>query len=1321
MSAKSSTADSAVFALDLRASTFIIHSADSPGFSLDLRTGFASQTVALPNSAPTKVLSGTLGSTLQNGQVTINLAGAGLDSAKDYVLEFAVEPRTTAVAVSRPDGSFGASLALGLTQLATPAAVAGDVTVDLPNRWLVPVARGATSVSLDQAVQVNWLQVIVSARSKLEAFVTGGAVFSLPNVLLSSLGTLKKVQALDLSPWGFAQWPAAGYTIRVHERGTDGMPVAGTLKATGQMWLGRLTARTTASFTQGLPPLLLLHGFASDALAFAGPGGDFSSINYLAGNLGRYRPVYTLDVPNVGDIVKSSDLLALGLTYATEAHAQATGDVLAHSMGGLITRFYRQNDGSKLRKYATMGSPLEGTIYGYLADGGYKQSAAGLLAKILQRAGVQNEIEVLGPIGGLDSEAAPQLAYPQRTRHDGGLGLVENTDSSVAANPDYLAIAGSKDFKIEGWLNLSIVGTKLPDQQLSSNLAQLSANQDMIEKTARMRDLWIQTLIMGSDGLASYKSAGKREVGQVANLYVHSNHTGYNSPPGIFRGNDDLVSMMGAIDAFFKGVDVDLAHYTTVAAPLSSAQSLALVFADTTVRTMSVVTNYRDAISGAIASIRIGTSNFMIGVADSAGRISIAQPVLNSAITAGLASGQTPLLVLSAPNCSEKTCSLGGGSVAAAEVAGFEGQTTQRSTKAVTADQVVLPAQITLQVDTGYNGPLGGSIAINSQADTTSSATLSLTISARNATEMRLQVDGEIRDWEPYATQRSVVLQNTDPGIKSVSVEFRSNNGTIGSSAHDTILLVPTTGTGGIQVTNSATPGIRILVDGVERVADGSGLIASVTPGNHTVQMLADGYVFSPDTQTVAVSAGNTTAAAFTVASAAVAPSVVSNPSAATVLAGGVATFESQMAGSPAPALQWQVSTNGGSAWANLSDGGIYAGATTGFLALTGVTAGMTGYQYRCVATNSAGTANSGAATLTVNVVPAVTTQPVGQTVTAAGNTSFSAAASGAPAPTLQWQVSTNGGSTWTNVSNGGVYAGATTVTLAITGATAGMSGYQYRCVASSTAGTATSNAVTLTVTSSSYLANLSVRVAMAAGQTLIVGFVVDGGAKPMLVRAAGPVLNKYGLTGVVDPQLKLFNGSSTQVAANDNWDAALASVFATLGAFPFDATSKDAALQQTINGPHSAQATATGPGAVLVEAYDAGPNDGRKLVNLSARFQVGTGDNILIAGFVLSGTGTRQLLIRAVGPTLTNYGVTGVLTDPQLSVFDVGTPIASNNDWSSSLSTTFTTLGAFALNAGSKDAALVVTLQAGKPYSVQVSGVGNTTGEALVEIYLMP
>ena len=96
---------------------------------------------------------------------------------------------------------------------------------------------------------------------------------------------------------------------------------------------------------------------------------------------------------------------------------------------------------------------------------------------------------------------------------------------------------------------------------------------------------------------------------------------------------------------------------------------------------------------------------------------------------------------------------------------------------------------------------------------------------------------------------------------------------------------------------------------------------------------------------------------------------------------------------------------------------------------------------------------------------------------------------------------------------------------------------------------------------------------------------------------------------------------------------------------------------------------------------------------------------------------GTKQLLIRAVGPALASYGVICTLVDPQLGVYDGGTVIASNNDWSSTLSSTFTTLGAFALNTGSKDAALLVTLQVGKADTVQVSWMGHNrrgTGRGL-------
>ena len=146
------------------------------------------------------------------------------------------------------------------------------------------------------------------------------------------------------------------------------------------------------------------------------------------------------------------------------------------------------------------------------------------------------------------------------------------------------------------------------------------------------------------------------------------------------------------------------------------------------------------------------------------------------------------------------------------------------------------------------------------------------------------------------------------------------------------------------------------------------------------------------------------------------------------------------------------------------------------------------------MATNSAGSATSNAATLTVsaaNVAPSITAQPSAQSVTAGNNASFTATASGTPAPTLQWQVSINSGTSWSDVSNSGVYSGATTGTLAITGATIGMNGYQYHCVATNSAGSATSNAATLTVNSGVVMVT-PLTVSTLAGRALTSGY-LDG------------------------------------------------------------------------------------------------------------------------------------------------------------------------------------------------------------------------------------
>jgi len=193
---------------------------------------------------------------------------------------------------------------------------------------------------------------------------------------------------------------------------------------------------------------------------------------------------------------------------------------------------------------------------------------------------------------------------------------------------------------------------------------------------------------------------------------------------------------------------------------------------------------------------------------------------------------------------------------------------------------------------------------------------------------------------------------------------------------------------------------------------------------------------------------------------------ITSHPSNSTACAGANTSFSVTATGTT-PAYQWQESVNGGVTWTDISNGGIYGGATTNTLSLTGITAGMNNYQYRCVVSGAppGGSVNSNPAVLTVNTAPVITTQPVSGTAICAGqNTSYGVIASGTGLG-YQWQLSTDGGSTYSNLSNGGVYSGVTTATVNITGATIGMNNYKYRCVVSGTCSpSATSSASTLTV-----------------------------------------------------------------------------------------------------------------------------------------------------------------------------------------------------------------------------------------------------------------
>jgi hypothetical protein len=268
-------------------------------------------------------------------------------------------------------------------------------------------------------------------------------------------------------------------------------------------------------------------------------------------------------------------------------------------------------------------------------------------------------------------------------------------------------------------------------------------------------------------------------------------------------------------------------------------------------------------------------------------------------------------------------------------------------------------------------------------------------------------------------------------------------------------------------------------------------------------------------------------------------------------------------------------------------------------------------------------------------------------------------------------------------------------------------------------------------------LCNMSVRaIAGADGQPLIVGFFVRGGPKDMLVRAVGPTLTDHGVTEALpDVRLDLHQRIADEdhvFASNDDWGGAeescapLRAVFDRVGAFQLPSRSCDAALFTPVEGActaHVSGAPGQANGIALVETYDAGTGIAPRLVNVSARNRVGTGNDVLIAGFVINGNRPKRLLVRGVGPGLLAHGVPDPLVDPVLeihtTVAGTATVVAANDNWSDEpgAADAAASAGAFALDDGSQDAALVVTLPAGT-YTAVVSGAGGTTGHALVEVY---
>lgn len=403
---------------------------------------------------------------------------------------------------------------------------------------------------------------------------------------------------------------------------------------------------------------------------------------------------------------------------------------------------------------------------------------------------------------------------------------------------------------------------------------------------------------------------------------------------------------------------------------------------------------------------------------------------------------------------------------------------------------------------------------------------------------------------------------------------------------------------------------------------------------------------------------------------------------------------------------------------AGLPDGLSLAGAV---ISGTPKSAGRS--SVRLTAANAVGSA---ASILDLTVAPAsgapeFTSHPRSVRARLGSTVTFTAAVNSGPGTIYTWYV------------RGGEFCNTEGPVLTLTNLTAAHAG-DWVCVASNPAGSSRSEPASLSLEFSG-LVNLSARASVGTGANVVIPGITVRGTKPktLLIRAAGPALAAFGVGGTLaNPSLGVFDSRGDRVLANDNWSDVpnlgdLRAATAAQGAFALPEGGRDAAMLVTLPpGGYTVQVAGAGTGAAaqgvaIVEVYEADANPST-LVNLSCRANVGVDDNILIAGFAISGVAPKRVLIRAVGPTLGALGVTGALSDPRLEVVNqaTGSTAAANDNWTADLANVFSSVGAFALNPGSTDAAVVATLPPGS-YTAKVSGANRGTGVALVEVYELP
>ena len=257
---------------------------------------------------------------------------------------------------------------------------------------------------------------------------------------------------------------------------------------------------------------------------------------------------------------------------------------------------------------------------------------------------------------------------------------------------------------------------------------------------------------------------------------------------------------------------------------------------------------------------------------------------------------------------------------------------------------------------------------------------------------------------------------------------------------------------------------------------------------------------------------------------------------------------------------------------------------------------------------------------------------------------------------------------------------------------------------------------------------NISTRMRVLTGENVLIGgFIITGSeSKRVILRAIAPSLSGF-LPGTLEnPTLDLRNGAGEPIAFNDNWKDTQAAEIQNTGIPPGD--DRESAIVQTLApAAYTAILRGTGDttGIAVIEVYDLGDSGVSRLANISTRGFVDTGDNVMIGGFIVGGglgagaAGSERVVVRAIGPSLSAFGIAGALANPTLELYNSnGAVLASNDNWKDSQQPEIEATGLQPTN--DLESALVRTIPAGA-YTAIVRGLEGGTGVAVVEAYNLP